>query len=120
MVDFTVQPKAVNGLFAVDKGDGTQRLILDARPAISVRTACKGQVADARIDRALASDVRPAFIRCEGRPGTSYFHRFVMPSSYRAGDVGLGDLFGQGTMIFPCMTRLPMGWSHSVLASPVC
>jgi len=33
MVDFTTQPRAVNGLFGVTKDDGTTRLILDARPA---------------------------------------------------------------------------------------
>ena len=33
MIDFTLQPRAVNGLFGIDKGDGTQRLIFDARAA---------------------------------------------------------------------------------------
>ena len=33
MLDFTTSPRAVNGLFAVPKGDDQQRLIVDARPA---------------------------------------------------------------------------------------
>jgi len=33
MLGFTSQPRCVNGLFGVPKGDGLMRLILDARPA---------------------------------------------------------------------------------------
>ena len=33
MISFTTCPRVVNGMFAVPKGDGMYRLIIDARPA---------------------------------------------------------------------------------------
>jgi hypothetical protein len=124
MIDFTVAPKAVNGLFAVDKGDGTQRLILDARPANSLFVApakVKLPTPDL-IGRLHAISEKPVFAAKVDLD--SFFHRFVMPMAYRpyfampsvrAGDIGLGNRFGYNALVYPCMTRLPMGWSHSVL-----
>src|SRR5579872_1183961 len=39
---------------------------------------------------------------------------FALPP-VRAGDVGVGDQFGDNVMVHPCCKTLPMGWSHSVL-----
>ena len=54
---------------------------------------------------------------------SNYFYQFRLPSAYlpffalpsvRAGDIGFGQDYGDDTMIYPCLNRLPMGWSHSV------
>lgn len=123
MIDFTLQPRAVNGLFGIDKGDGTQRLIFDARaannlfvdpPSVSLPTPDK--IASLRTQ--LGAPVYVAKVDLD-----NFFHRFVLPEQYRpffalpavrAGDIGLADQYGADTMVFPCASRLPMGWSHSV------
>lgn len=123
MVDFTLQPKAINGLFAIDKGDGSQRLIFDARAANNlfvdspkVTLPTPDIIANMR-----TSADKPVFVAKVDLD--NFFHRFVLPEQYRpffalpavrAGDVGLASQYGADTMVFPCASRLPMGWSHSV------
>jgi hypothetical protein len=123
MLDFTLHPKAINGLFAVDKGDGTQRLIVDARPAnrLFVRPPkVKLPTPDAFASLRTEAN-KPVFVAKVDID--SFFHRFVLPESLcpyfalpsvRAADVGVGHVFGNDAMVYPCLTRLPMGFSHSV------
>ena len=124
MLGFTDAPRAVNGLFAVSKDDGTQRLILDARPANALFQPPDKVVLPTPDLIANLATVSPAPIYAAKVDLDSYFHRFRLPEEYlpffalpsiRAADVGLGDRYGADTMIFPCINRLPMGWSHSVL-----
>lgn len=123
MLDYTLAPKAVNGLFGIDKGDGTQRLILDARQA----NACFVPPPAVQLP---TPDVFAALRTQQGVPVyaakvdiDAFFHRFVLPDhlrpffalpAVRAADLGLSDRYGADTMVYPCVNRLPMGWSHSV------
>lgn len=112
----------VNGMFCVPKDDGFLRLILDCRPANAVCARppklnlptpdvfARLQLLSDRRTRAAHSDQDNAFWRYAvpecWRP------LFGLPA-VRAGDVGAGAEFGEDTMVFPMLTRLPMGWSHS-------
>jgi hypothetical protein len=53
----------------------------------------------------------------------NFYHRLTLPMwmrpyfalpPVRAGLVGLAALHGADTLVYPCCTTLPMGWSHSV------
>jgi len=108
MVDFTTQPRAINGLFGVTKDDGSTRLILDARPANLLfnepdKVLLPTPEIFSKINTDLSSDVFVAKIDLD-----NFFHRFYLPESFRpffslpavrAADVGLGDKFGADTMI---------------------
>ena len=124
--ELTTDPIAVNGVHAVEKPDGSQRIIVDARAAnecfirpAAVQLPNGGDVANlvhyAQHDRPLFG----AKVDLD-----NFFHRFRMPAAYlpffalpplRAADIGVGHVYGDDTMVYPCLNRLPMGWSHSVL-----
>ena len=124
--ELTTEPIAVNGVHAVEKPDGSQRLIIDARAAnecfekpYSVELPNGGDVANLVH---YAQHGRPLFAAKVDLD--NFFHRFRMPAAYlpyfalppvRAGDIGAGHIYGDDTMVYPCLNRLPMGWSHSVL-----
>jgi len=126
MIDFSVRPKVVNGLFGVPKGDKQIRLIIDARPANSV-------FPEPPSVRLPTPDL---MARVRARPGhrffvaksdvSDFYHRLRLPrwmSEYfalpgvRAGDIGLSDRYGDDTIIYPTCLTLPMGWSHSVFVA---
>lgn len=123
MVSFTTKPEVVNGVFAVPKDGDAQRLIIDARPA-NARFVDPPKVNLPTPDL-LAQLVVPA-----GQPVyvakvdlDNYYHRLTLPEwlrpyfalpAVRAGDVGVGELYGDDSMVHPCCNTLPMGWSHSV------
>jgi hypothetical protein len=123
MLAFTTDPKVVNGFFGVPKDGDKIRLIIDARPAnchFTVPPKVELPTPDL-----LANLVAPA-----GKPFyvakvdlDNFYHRLRLPvwmrpyfalPPVRAGDIGLSELHGADTLIYPCCTTLPMGWSHSV------
>jgi hypothetical protein len=122
MVDFTTKPLCVNGLFAVVKPDGSQRFIVDCRPANSIFTDSPEMdlpTPDVLSKLELPPDV-PVFSAKADLDNC--FHRFKVPEwlrSYlclppvRAADVDLGSVYGDDTLVYPRCTTLPMGWSHS-------
>lgn len=128
MVEFTVQPKVVCGVFAVPKSDSTDRLIIDARPANvvfaepeTVRLPTPDLLA-----RLCTDGTRPFFVAKVDLD--NYYHRLRLPvwmrpyfalPAVRAGDVSdeVAARFGADCRVFPCCVTLPMGWSHSVLVA---
>jgi integrase len=129
MVEFTVKPLCVNGVFAVSKPDGSQRFIVDARPANEVFADPPGM-------QLPTPDVLSKLQVTAGVPVHSAkadidncFHRYSTPKwlrpylclpPVRAEDVGLDHLYGRGTLIWPQCTTLPMGWSHSAALVQAC
>lgn len=123
MVDFTTQPKALNGLFAVAKdGGSSQRLIIDARPANSLfipsphielptpEIITHFDVPNGQTLFAAKADL------------DNFYHRLRLPIDWRpyfalpaieAGDLNLPN-YAPSTLVYPCCTTLPMGFSHSV------
>lgn len=123
MLAFTTEPKVVNGFFGVPKDGDKIRLIIDARPA-NCRFVEPPKVELPTPDL-LANLVAPT-----GKPFyaakvdlDNFYHRLRLPvwmrpyfalPPVRAADVGLSGQYGADTLIHPCCTTLPMGWSHSV------
>jgi len=124
MIDFTLHPKVVNGVFAVTKDENSDRFIIDARQA-NYEFAEPEPVNLSTPDlfsRLVADPSRPLFAGKVDQD--NFYHRLGLPAwlwpyfalpAVRAGDVGVGDRFGPDTMVYPCCKTLPMGWSHSVL-----
>ena len=112
----------VNGLFCVPKDDWWLRLIIDCRPVNAVfadapplSLPTPDILASARIPRnrrikVAHSDVDNAFHRMRLPEWMQPF--FALPA-LRAADVGAEAQFGADTLVYPLLTRLPMGWSHS-------
>lgn len=122
MVEFRLDPKAFNGVFGIDKPNGSLRFLVDARPANALFVPPP--------DMSLVTPDVLADLQIE--PGTSvyvaksdisdFYHRLLLPlwlipyfalPGVKAGDVGMGSVFGADTVIYPCCKTLPMGWSHS-------
>lgn len=125
MVDFTRTPKVVNGVFGVPKDGDSIRLIVDARPANRVFIPSpKVELPTPDLLTELAVDPsRPLYVAKVDLD--NFYHRLVLPAwlrpyfalpPVRAGDVSpeLANQYGLSTLVYPCCTRLPMGWSHSV------
>jgi hypothetical protein len=123
MVDFTVDPKIVNGVFGIPKGDSQVRFILNAVPANKCCvTPPKAFLPDPSfLSRLFVTDSRP--IAAAKLDLESFYHQLILPPSYapyfampsvRASDVGLDSVYGPDALVFPCLRTLPMGWSHSV------
>lgn len=118
MISFTTSPLVVNGLFGTKKPDGSIRLIIDGRPAnqvfidpphvdlptpdllskLSIPTGSKLWVAK--------SDL------------SDYYYRFRIPTwmhpYFALPPINANELGMTGGTIYPCLTVLAMGWSHSV------
>ena len=119
---FTTTPEVVNGAFGAEKSDGSIRLIVDGRPASAAfqpppKMELPGPDLLARLLFGFDEEVFVAKIDLD-----NFYHRIRVPEwlrpyfalpPVRAADVGLGDEYGPDTMIYPCCTTLPMGWSHS-------
>lgn len=124
MVDFTVSPAVVNGVFAVAKDEMADRFIVDGRPVNCVfaePSPVKLPTPDL-LARLIADPSLPLFVAKVDLD--NFFHRLRVPvwmypyfalPPVRAGDVGVGDRFGANTIVWPCCKTLPMGWSHSPL-----
>ena len=122
MLHFTSSPRVVNGLFAVEKGEGMQRLIIDARPVNALM-----------VDSPYVDLPSPDLITNFSVPAGStlyaakvdldnFYHRLRLPPAWwpyfalppvRAGDFALPG-FPPDSLVWPCCTTLPMGFSHSV------
>ena len=122
MITFTDNPAMVNGIFGVTKPDGAIRLIIDARPANAsfIEPPRVTLPTPDLLPRLMVPPNQPLFVaKCD----LSFFYRFRIPEwmhrwfalpAVRAGDVGLDLAYGVDSMVFPCLTVLAMGWSHSV------
>lgn len=125
MVEYsTVVPKAVNGLFGVPKDGDSIRLIIDARPAnLLFKPTPKLELPTPDLLSELCVDpTRPLYVAKVDM--SNMFHHLELPSSLRpyfglpplfAGDLdpATAQRYGLNTRVYPCCTRLPMGWSHS-------
>ena len=121
MIDFTVEPKVVSGIFCVAKDGGKLRLIMDARPVnvlfadpVAVKLPTPDLTAALTTDpaqtlHAAKVDLDNFFYRLE--IAQVWWPYFALPP-VRATDVGVADRFGDVT-VYPVCKRLPMGWSHS-------
>lgn len=125
MVEFTVSPRVVNGLFGVPKDVDRIRLITDARRANQVfveppkvKLPTPDLLAELTVDPS-----RPLYVAKVDLD--NFYHRLSLPSWLRpffalpplpAREFGenIARRFGPNTLVYPCCTRLPMGWSHSV------
>ena len=122
MLSFTTDPKIVNGLFAVEKPDGSQRLIIDARPTnnvchepLHVELPTPDLFSRLQVPKGKKLYVAKSDL-------SDYFYRFRIPQwmeKYFALpaidpiELGLEQRYGD-VRIYPCLTVLAMGWSHSV------
>jgi hypothetical protein len=122
MVRLSRNALVVNGLFCVPKDDHWLRLIIDCRPANSVFAEPKPLSLPTPDILASLRLPRGRRIKVAHSDVDNCFHRMKMPlwlqpyfalPALRAGDVGAGDEFGADTLVYPLLTRLPMGWSHS-------
>ena len=125
MIKYTTQePLVVNGLFGTPKGDKI-RLIIDGRPANRVfadppHVELSGPD---RLSRLTVSSTKvPLWIaKCDL---SDFFYRFRTPEwmhkyfglpSIMSDEVPhLLSIHGPGVRLWPCLTVLAMGWSHSV------
>lgn len=121
MVTFTTTPKVVNGVFATPKTNG-QRFVVDGRRVNAV-FAPSPKVELPTPDLLAKLQVQPGQELFVAKVDLdNFYHRIKVPTwmhpyfalpPVRAADVGQGQVFGNDTMIYPCCTTLPMGWSHS-------
>jgi hypothetical protein len=125
MVTFLTSVKVVNGLFAIPKDKDSQRLIIDARPAnayfiepphvhlptpdifasLHVPPHTKLWIAKVDLDNFYHRLLLPLWMR----------PYFALPPLHPR-QIGLTHIFGD-TLIYPCCTTMPMGWSHAVTAA---
>ena len=122
MIKWSAQrPVMVNGLFAVPKPDGTQRLIIDARraneafvdpPHVSLPTP--------DLLSLLEADNRFVVAKADV---SDYFHALRMPEpwweyfglpSVAPAEVGMASTFPSADRIWPLICTLPMGFHMSV------
>ena len=123
MISFTQSPMVVNGLFGVDKDGGASiRLIVDARPVNSmfipspaVNLPTPDLVASFNVPR--GTTLHAAKVDLD-----NFYHRIRLPPQWwpyfalpaiDSSSLGLQS-FPAGTLVYPCCTTLPMGFSHSV------
>jgi Reverse transcriptase (RNA-dependent DNA polymerase) len=129
MVTYTVEPKVVNGLFAVPKDGNEQRLIIDARLANeefidspTVQLPTPDLTARLELDPS-ASATTPLYVAKVDL--SNYYHQLRLPlwmqpyfalPPVKAKEVGQEVLTnGDGErLVWPCCTTLPMGFSHAV------
>lgn len=120
MIHFSQSPKCVNGVFGVKKKKKI-RFILDARNANDMmHTPPSPNLPKPDIFTKIRSSSPFYTAKLDL---SNYFHSFSMPSIFweyfampavKAEDVGLGHKYPPGTLIYPCIKTLPMGWSFSV------
>lgn len=127
MVAFTTTPVVINGLFGVPKPDGNIRLVIDGRP-------CNSVFIEPPHVQLPTPDLLPRLMVPSGKTLwvaksdlADFFYRFRMPDwmqPYFAlpGILAneLGDEYVRrfgAVVIYPCLTVLAMGWSHSVLVA---
>jgi hypothetical protein len=125
MLDFTDQPRVVNGMFAVPKGDKL-RLIIDCRRLNDmVRDPAPVSLpSPASIANLVYSSPRPVYVAKTDLD--SFFYRVRMPQSWwpffalkpiSPAELGvpLPHHLASLPFVYPVLTVLPMGFSHAVL-----
>gem|GEM_PF-4462442 len=123
MLTWTTDPKCINGLFAVAKDDGSQRLVVDGRPSCNVFVDSPPVVLPTP-DLLAKLRVPPDKTLWVAKSDLAdFFYRFAIPEwmhpyfalpSVLAEELDLLHLFPRGTKVYPCLRVLAMGWSHSV------
>jgi len=129
MLTFREEVEVVNGLFAVPKNDTLQRLIADLRRAnfLMVEAEKVELVGPDTIARVQVQ--QGVHLRQATRDIRDFYHRLLLPEwlwpFFAWPAVALSkvpfarDAHGKAASperaLFPCLTVLPMGWSHSVL-----
>jgi hypothetical protein len=121
MASFTTSPKVINGLFGAKKSDGLLRLLVDGRPTNNVwAPPPETELPSPELLSKLEVPVGERVFVCKSDLD-NYYHRLKTPDwmwpyfalpPVRASDVGLCDL-PPDTLVYPCLTTLPMGWSHA-------
>jgi hypothetical protein len=126
MVEFTENPIVVNGLFGVPKPDGNIRLVIDGRPAndvfvepphIALPTPdllSKLEVPEGKKLYVAKTDLSDYYYRISI---PAWMRKYFALPGVRAGDIDMGGTYGDDTTIYPCLTVLAMGWSHSVFCA---
>ena len=133
MLSFTQTPKCINGMFGVAKGDKDIRLIIDCRPINSLLIdsphvalptpdlISKLQLQSQTQDQSHNQSHIPLYAAKVDL--SDYYHRIRMPSTWwdwfalppvLAGEIGGVDGYTNDSLIYPCITTLPMGFSHAV------
>jgi len=122
MISFTSQPKAVNGLFGVEKDANNIRLIINAKPAnLFFKPPPPVQLPSPSHLGRLYSDRSERFwiAKCDLE---SYYHQIRVPdwlqpylalpslTSDELSELGMSS----SSPIYPMCNTLPMGWSHAV------
>ena len=115
------QVKAVNGMFCVDKDDQTLRCIIDARPAneLFVKPEQVELPNPSHIATLYVSTEQPLHVHKMDL--SNFYHHLRLPEwlqpymalpgiSLKNLDMGQDD----DTLMYPCCTTMPMGWSHAV------
>ena len=141
MLSFTQSPKCINGLFGVAKGEQI-RLIIDCRPVNSLlidspHVALPTPDLIAKLQLQSQSPVLPrqrslplphqqqshATLYAAKVDLSDYYHRIRMPSTWwdwfalppvLAGEIGGVGGYANDALVYPCITTLPMGFSHAV------
>lgn len=117
----TVEPDVINGLFAVTKPDGSQRLIVDARRANQVFVD-PPPVSLPTPDLLASLEAAAPFV-CAKTDRSDYYHSLLMPASFwpkfglpavAPEAVGLAARFPGHRRVWPMIKTLPMGFSHAV------
>lgn len=107
------KPKVINGLFGVPKGDGKIRLIIDARSTNDIMNEPSyielpgpDLLAKLTIDRH-----EPIYVAKTDL--SDFYYRIRIPEWMRT-YFGLPPIMMDGHRVYPVLTVLAMGWSHSV------
>ena len=129
MLDFTTQPRCVNGVFGVPKDDGKAiRLIIDARPAnrLFIDPPSVTLPTPEHIARMTCPPLRHFYILKSDLDNCYHSIRapkwlqpyFALPP-LQASELrpDLAARYGPTTQLWPMCTTLPMGWSHSVFVA---
>ena len=128
MLTYTTRPKVVVGLFCVDKPDGMLRLIVDGRPANDVFAdppavdlptpdlIARLEVPAGRRLWVAKTDLSDFFFRFRT---PAWMHPYFALPAVRAEEIGGAAVcgFAAGALVWPCLSVLAMGWSHSVFVA---
>jgi hypothetical protein len=120
MIAWTTKPRVVNSVFCVRKADGRLRFILDARPANRISpdplnpdlpspTLLAELAASSDCVYIAKADLSDAFFLFA--VPADWYSLFAMPP-VKPSELQLSG-FPSDAFVYPCLTVLPMGWSHS-------
>jgi hypothetical protein len=127
MIGFTTEPKAINGLFAVEKDAASERLIVDARPANAcfvpppaVTLPTPSHMAALQLPAAQCASRAPPLVVAK-LDLSNFYHQLRLPPAWcpyfalppldasEAAQLGV-----TAVPVYPMCLTLPMGFSHSV------